>query len=56
MDNKLKNNLTYMKITCEEHVLDHKAYYDAVVASEVIEHVNDQEFFVKKCVELTKVS
>lgn len=34
--------------------MDRNDYYDGVVASEVIEHVNNQEIFVKSCVQSVK--
>ncbi|XP_068617453.1 ubiquinone biosynthesis O-methyltransferase, mitochondrial-like [Battus philenor] len=52
---KLSNNLpSYICTSVEEHCQERKNYYDAVVASEVIEHVTDKELFVKACVETLK--
>ncbi|CAK1585341.1 unnamed protein product [Parnassius mnemosyne] len=52
---KLANNLpSYFCTTVEEHSQERKDYYDAVVASEVIEHVYNKEIFVKACVETLK--
>ncbi|KPJ04299.1 Hexaprenyldihydroxybenzoate methyltransferase, mitochondrial [Papilio xuthus] len=41
-------------ILSEDHCKERKNYYDAVVASEVIEHVNNQELFLKSCIEAVK--
>ncbi|KAI5634364.1 methyltransferase domain-containing protein [Phthorimaea operculella] len=50
LDNKPK----YICTTIEEHVKKHKNTYDGVVASEIIEHVLNQDLFVKSCVETLK--
>lgn len=39
-----------------EELLEESQEFDAVVASEVIEHVGNQSLFVKTCSELTKVN
>ena len=39
-----------------EDLVDQSDGFDAVVASEVIEHVGNQEFFVETCAQLTKVN
>ena len=39
-----------------EELLEESQEFDAVVASEVIEHVGDQSLFIKTCSELTKVN
>ncbi|KAL0830527.1 hypothetical protein ABMA28_002687 [Loxostege sticticalis] len=51
---KLINKPNYSCTTIEDHVHDHKNYYDGVVASEIIEHVNNPELFVKASVEVLK--
>ncbi|XP_063826389.1 ubiquinone biosynthesis O-methyltransferase-like [Ostrinia nubilalis] len=53
-NSKLVNKPNYCCTTIEDHVNDHKNFYDGVVASEVIEHVNNQELFVKSCIEVLK--
>ncbi|KAK4883899.1 hypothetical protein RN001_000170 [Aquatica leii] len=40
--------------TVENHALTHAGKYDGVVASEVIEHVNDKDVFLKSCVACLK--
>ncbi|CAK1555358.1 unnamed protein product [Leptosia nina] len=48
------NKPTYYCTTIEEHAVQFPNYYDAVVASEVIEHVANKELFVKSCVATLK--
>lgn len=48
------NNLKYCNETVDEHAGRHARKYDAIVCSEVIEHVNEKEFFIESCVELVK--
>ncbi|XP_035225911.1 ubiquinone biosynthesis O-methyltransferase, mitochondrial-like isoform X1 [Stegodyphus dumicola] len=52
-DPDLKDRLNYVCDTVENHVLSENKY-DAVVCSEVIEHVNDVGTFVRSCADLTK--
>jgi ubiquinone biosynthesis O-methyltransferase len=49
------NNLEYICTTVEEHVEVVGDEYDAIVASEVIEHVDNPEIFVTKCSQVLKV-
>ncbi|XP_026496328.2 ubiquinone biosynthesis O-methyltransferase, mitochondrial-like [Vanessa tameamea] len=52
---ELINNLpTYINTTMEEHSTIHAEKYDAVVASEIIEHVVEKELFLESCVRATK--
>ena len=44
----------FMSETIEFHAENNKEKYDAVVASEVIEHVTDQKSFLTACVETVK--
>lgn len=53
-DVHLKNRLHYVNTTVESHVVDHAGHYDVVVCSEVIEHVDNKDFFVEQCVKLVK--
>ena len=55
VDPSLVNNLNYICITVEEHVVVVGDEYDAIVASEVIEHVDNPEMFVRKCSQVLKV-
>lgn len=51
---KTLNNLTYMVSSIEDFSSKNTETFDAVVASEVIEHVNDQNRFVNECVKCLK--
>ncbi|VVD02608.1 unnamed protein product [Leptidea sinapis] len=48
------NKPTYYCTTIEDHSLQHPNHYDVVVSSEVIEHVLDQELFIKSCMNALK--
>ena len=48
--------LTYICTSLEEHSLTMTNKYDAVVASEVIEHVDCPELFLQKCSQVTRQS
>jgi len=54
-DQRLEN-LKYLNTNIEDHADEVGEYYDAVVASEVIEHVDNQEVFVSKCSSVCKSS
>ncbi|CAD0201818.1 unnamed protein product [Chrysodeixis includens] len=55
VDPKIANNKPiYINCTVEDHAKTVANHYDAVVASEVIEHVNNQELFVKSCIHALK--
>ncbi|KAJ8723363.1 hypothetical protein PYW08_003275 [Mythimna loreyi] len=55
LDPKIANNRPeYINCTIEEHAEMLENHYDAVVASEVIEHVNNQELFVKSCIKTVR--
>ncbi|XP_052739685.1 ubiquinone biosynthesis O-methyltransferase, mitochondrial-like [Bicyclus anynana] len=52
---RLANNKpTYILSTVEDHSMSYPDMYDAVVVSEVIEHVGQKELFVESCVRATK--
>uniref|UniRef100_A0A1L8DZG6 Ubiquinone biosynthesis O-methyltransferase, mitochondrial n=1 Tax=Nyssomyia neivai TaxID=330878 RepID=A0A1L8DZG6_9DIPT len=51
---ELAKRVTYLQETMEEHIVHNTGKYDAVVLSEVIEHVNDQENFLKLCIDAVK--
>ncbi|XP_059622476.1 ubiquinone biosynthesis O-methyltransferase, mitochondrial-like [Phlebotomus argentipes] len=53
-DKDLSQRVTYLTDTIETHVCTNAGKYDAVILSEVIEHVNDQENFLKHCIDCTK--
>ena len=46
--------LSYLSTTIEELAQTSPAQYDAVVASEVIEHVDSPEVFLEKCAQVTR--
>ncbi|CAH2084696.1 unnamed protein product [Euphydryas editha] len=55
LDPKLANNTpSYECTTIEEHSSLFTDHYDAVVASEIIEHVNNKEMFIESCVKALK--
>lgn len=47
LDPSLSGRLTYLNTSIEEYLRTNAGMYDAVVASEVLEHVADQELFLK---------
>ena len=55
IDQDVAKNVNYVCSTIEDMVDEYKDSFDAVVASEVIEHVNNQPHFIKSCSELIKV-
>lgn len=46
---ELSNRIKYYNETIEEHISRTETKYDAVVVSEVLEHVDDKESFLKSC-------
>ncbi|CAH1388546.1 unnamed protein product [Nezara viridula] len=48
------SKIQFLTTTIEEHCSSHKELYDAIVLSEVIEHVTNKEEFVHLCVEALK--
>lgn len=50
----LDSNIEYVCETIENHAQCNQEKYDAVVASEVLEHVVDQSSFLKACVDTLK--
>lgn len=49
-----KVNVNYVASSVEDHVQDNFEKYDAVIASEVIEHVTNKQEFLKACVQCLK--
>lgn len=47
-------NLSFVNNTIEEHAECNKETYDAVVASEVIEHVTNKKQFIESCIQCLK--
>lgn len=56
-DDQFTNRIAYRNESVEEHLQDesHRGKYDAVVVSEVIEHVIDKPAFLQSCVATLKV-
>lgn len=53
-NNEIKDLINYRLDTIEDHAQTNQGQYDAVVASEVIEHVENPASFLKACVQATK--
>lgn len=51
----LDNICRYVCGTVEEHAEVAREEYDAVVASEVLEHVNHPDLFIQTCAQIVKV-
>lgn len=47
LDESLSSRLSYVHTSIEDFAQDNKEKYDAVVASEIIEHVIDQDLFIQ---------
>lgn len=54
LDKNISGRLSYVASTIEDHTSSNQATYDVVVASEIIEHITDQEFFLKSCTNVVK--
>ncbi|KYN15567.1 Hexaprenyldihydroxybenzoate methyltransferase, mitochondrial, partial [Trachymyrmex cornetzi] len=54
LDPNISKRVNYIQTTVEDFSQKERESYDAVVASEVLEHVADAQLFLKKCVELLK--
>lgn len=54
-DPNISNSIIYTCRTIEEHAKDHKDCYDAVVATEVLEHVIHKDLFLDACISTLKV-
>ncbi|XP_078043030.1 ubiquinone biosynthesis protein COQ3, mitochondrial [Augochlora pura] len=50
LDPNLDGKLNYIETVIEDFSVENKEKYNAVVASEVLEHVNDKELFLKCCI------
>ncbi|XP_013792735.1 ubiquinone biosynthesis O-methyltransferase, mitochondrial-like [Limulus polyphemus] len=53
-DPQISGQITYLVSSVEEQVQNQPSYYDAVVASEVVEHVDNVEVFISSAVDLVK--
>jgi polyprenyldihydroxybenzoate methyltransferase/3-demethylubiquinol 3-O-methyltransferase len=54
-DPNISNSITYICRTIDEHAKEHKDCYDAVVATEVLEHVINKDVFLEACISTLKV-
>ncbi|KOX72023.1 Hexaprenyldihydroxybenzoate methyltransferase, mitochondrial [Melipona quadrifasciata] len=54
LDFSLDEKLNYIETVIEDFAPDNKEAFNAIVASEVIEHVNDKELFLKCCTSTLK--
>ncbi|XP_015597598.1 ubiquinone biosynthesis O-methyltransferase, mitochondrial [Cephus cinctus] len=54
LDPTLSGRLNYITSNIEDHVHSNPESYDAVVASEILEHVLDKELFLKSCAAVMK--
>jgi len=54
-DPSISDSITYICGTIEDHANKHKESYDAVVTSEVLEHVLHKDVFLSACVASLKV-
>lgn len=54
-DTQIATRINYAAESIEKHLLHNHGKYDAVVASEVLEHVDHKTKFLKDCVEALKV-
>ncbi|XP_076233042.1 ubiquinone biosynthesis protein COQ3, mitochondrial isoform X2 [Calliopsis andreniformis] len=52
LDDSLQEQLNYIETSIENFACENKNRYNAVIASEVIEHVDDKELFLKNCVDV----
>ena len=50
------NNVEYVCNVIEEHAINNVEKYDAVIASEVVEHVPDQKSFLHECTKCLKTN
>uniref|UniRef100_A0A1A9WKT3 Methyltransferase type 11 domain-containing protein n=1 Tax=Glossina brevipalpis TaxID=37001 RepID=A0A1A9WKT3_9MUSC len=55
-DARLLENITYKIEPIEVHMKDKSNFYDAVVISEVLEHIDDKVPFLNACVQCAKVT
>lgn len=53
-DYEISGNLTYKCCAVEDLPQDEKETFDGVIASEIVEHVNNQDLFMASCCDLVK--
>lgn len=54
LDPTILERVNYIQTSVEEFSSENEKLYDAVIASEVVEHVQNPEIFLKECVKLLK--
>ena len=54
LDPSVGSRVVYINTTAEAHALEAFEKYDAVVSSEVLEHVVDKHFFLEQCLKMLK--
>ncbi|XP_011648351.1 ubiquinone biosynthesis O-methyltransferase, mitochondrial-like [Pogonomyrmex barbatus] len=54
LDPNISGKVNYIKTTVEDYSQKQEGLYDAVVASEVLEHISNQELFLKECAKIIK--
>lgn len=52
--NQYDLNVKYLDELIEDHIVENSGKYDAIVASEVVEHIVDKKSFLKSCVAALK--
>lgn len=52
----IQEHISYEVISIEEHCKSSANHYDALVLSEVIEHIDDKAHFLEACVQCLRVS
>ena len=56
LDQSIANCITYVSDTIENFSPAHKMEFDAVILSEVIEHIENKEEFLSNCITTLKVN
>lgn len=51
----LASRITYRNEAIELHCIENQCKYDAVIVSEVLEHVNNKTIFLENCLNTVKV-
>ncbi|XP_011700936.1 PREDICTED: hexaprenyldihydroxybenzoate methyltransferase, mitochondrial-like [Wasmannia auropunctata] len=54
LDPNISKRVNYIQTTVEDFAENERETYDAVVTSEVLEHVTDPQMFLKECVKIVK--
>ena len=54
LDSNLSRKLNYIQTNIEDFAPANNKMYNAIIASEVVEHVNEKELFLKHCIDTLK--